>query len=321
MTVPVEGIGMATLYFRIYRVARQTVLPETRSLKGFEMGFVPHIGMQVAPLLTEGVEIGLINRESLRIGFWDKLRLTRDGPYVLRILGFSKTHVIIATNRVAEGLIINIGSDIEVHRASYILYHKAIAARGSSLEIDIPDISTHQSLFTSFLLRSRSLFPELHTAHVLLLLCFGIIKVYLLAFPCLIVALTSVTQPLVKVGSMSLFSRRVADDIHMDSFRLLVPDVECYRSRQLIRANIGRDVDSIGATLFHRLWQLDEKPVVTFAGQCVIRIHRLRLAPDLYGLCGGKGLIISRTNLPKSHLLSLRQFQAFAKHHEGIVAL
>ena len=102
MTVPVKSIGVSTFHLRIHRVARQTVLPETRSLKGFEMGFVPHIGMQVAPLLTEGVEIGLINRESLRIGFWDKLRLTRDGPYVLRILGLSTTHKIIATNSVAQ---------------------------------------------------------------------------------------------------------------------------------------------------------------------------------------------------------------------------
>ena len=53
------------------------------------MGFVPHIGMQVAPLLTEGVEVSLIDGETFGISLRDKLWLTGNRPYVLRILGFA----------------------------------------------------------------------------------------------------------------------------------------------------------------------------------------------------------------------------------------
>ena len=65
---------------------------------------------------------------------------------------------------------------------------------------------------------------------------------------------------------MNGLSRGVADDIHMDGFRLCIPDIETHAELFLIGTDALRDIDLIGAALFHRLWQLEEEPVVEFAG-------------------------------------------------------
>ena len=61
--------------------------------------------------------------------------------------------------------------------------------------------------------------------------------------------------------------------------------------------------------------------MVTFAGERMIGIHRLRLAPDIQGLCLYKGLIVLRTDLPKGSLLSLGTIQSLSEHHQGVVTL
>jgi hypothetical protein len=193
------------------------MLPEARCHEGLEMGFVPYIGMQVAPFLTEGVEVGLINRESLGICLWNELRLTGYGPHVFRILGFAKTHIVITTDRVAERLVINVGGDVEVHATAHIFHYKTIASWGSRLEVDIPYISADEILLASLFLGVGSLLPELHGTNILLLLSLYIVKVHLTALQCLIVALATIAQPLVEISSMGLFCRRIANNVHMNS--------------------------------------------------------------------------------------------------------
>ena len=171
------------------------------------MGLIPHIGVQVAPLLHEGVEVGLIDGEALGIGLRDELRLAGDGPYVLRILGFAQTHVVIAANGVAERLVVDVGSDVEVHAAAYILDDEAVAAWGRTTEVDVPHIGTHEVLLACLMLGIGSLFPELHRACAGLLLGVDIIEVHLTAFPVAIVALSAIAQPLVEVGGMERLCR------------------------------------------------------------------------------------------------------------------
>ena len=52
----------------------------------------------------------------------------------------------------------------------------------------------------------------------------------------------------------------------MDGFRLCIPDIETYAELLLVGTDALRDVDLIGTALLHRLWQLEEEPVVEFAG-------------------------------------------------------
>ena len=120
---------------------------------------------------------------------------------------------------------------------------------------------------------------------------------------------------------MRLFSRRIADDVHMHSLRLLVPDVETYRGGRRVAADIPGDVHGIGASLLHRLCQLQEEPVVVLAGERVVGIHRLRLAPHLQRLCRLERLVVGRADLPECCLLRLCGLQSFAEHHERVVAL
>ena len=74
---------------------------------------------------------------------------------------------------------------------------------------------------------------------------------------------------------MKLFRRHVADNIDVDGLRLSIPDVEADGER----CHVGTDAlghgDGIGAALLHRLRQLEKQPVVEFAGEGMIGIHRL----------------------------------------------
>ena len=128
MTVPVEGVGMTTTDSGINGIARQTVFPENRSFSFLEMRLIPDIHTQLAPLRTPWSEVSLVDGKFFRILVGYELRLTRHGPYMLGILGFAKTHIIIASYGIAIGLIIHIGRDIEVHATTYILDHQTVAA-------------------------------------------------------------------------------------------------------------------------------------------------------------------------------------------------
>ena len=231
--------------------------------------------MQIAPLLTEGVEVGLIDSQSLGISLRDKLRLTRDGPYVLRILGFAQTHVVIAAHGVAEGLVVNVGGDVEVHATAYILDDEAIAAWSRTTEVDVPHIRTHEVLLTCLLLGIGSRFPEGHLTCIRLLLGVHIIEPDLTAFPVAVVALSAITQPLVEVSGMECLCGGIADDVDVDGLRLAVPDVETYAGRILVGTQCLRDADLVGAALSHGLRQLEEEPVVVLAGEGIVCVHGL----------------------------------------------
>ena len=161
---------MTTLHVDVHRITRQTVLPEARLKSWFEVGLVPHVGMQVAPLLHEGVEVGLIDGESLGIGLGDKLRLAGNRPHVLGILRLAKTHIVVAAHRVTERLVIHVGSNVEVHAAAYILHHQTIAPGCSALEVDVPHVGSDERLLSSLLYCVGGTLPELHHAGGLLLL-------------------------------------------------------------------------------------------------------------------------------------------------------
>ena len=106
----------------------------------------------------------------------------------------------------------------------------------------------------------------------------------------------------------------------MDGLRLVVPDVEAYAGRGLVGTQLLRDIDIVGAALSHGLWQLDEEPVVVLAGQGVVGVHGLRLAPDVEWLCGGKALIVGRAYLPEGRLTGDVALESLAEDEEGIVA-
>ena len=221
------------------------------------------------------MEVGLIDGQALRIGLRDKLRLTGYGPYVFRILWFTEAHVVVATYGVTEGLVVDIRGNVEIHRAAHVFNHETVASWGSGLEVDIPDVSTHEVLLASLFIGFGSLLPELHRTYALLLLGLGIIKIYLTTFPCLIITLTTVAQPLIEVGGMDRLCRRIADDIDMNGLRQLIPDVEGNGSRLLVGADACGDVDRIAAALLHRLGQLEEEPVVYLTRQRVVCVHGL----------------------------------------------
>ena len=207
MTIPVESVRVATPHFRIHRIARQAMLPETGGRQSLEVGLVPYVGTQVAPFLHEGMEVGLIDSKTLGIGLRDELRLTGHWPYMLGILRFTKTHIIIAAHGIAERLEVDIIGDVEVHRAAYILHHEAIAPWTMTAEVNVPHIGADQTLATGLLLGIGSMLPELHHSGILPLLGVDVIEPHLLAFPTAIVALSTITQPQIEVGSMGLFGR------------------------------------------------------------------------------------------------------------------
>ena len=96
MTVPVHSVGVSTLDLRVDGVAGQAMPPEDGSHDRLEVRLVPNIGMQVAPFLIPWCEVGLIDSQSLGVGFWDELWLTGYRPYVLRVFRLTEAHVVIA---------------------------------------------------------------------------------------------------------------------------------------------------------------------------------------------------------------------------------
>ena len=90
VTIPVEGIGVTTLYLCIHGVARQTVLPEDRGLQRLKVRLIPHIRAQFAPTWTPWMEVGLIDGKSLGVGLGDKLRLTGNRPHMFRVDRFTQ---------------------------------------------------------------------------------------------------------------------------------------------------------------------------------------------------------------------------------------
>ena len=153
VTVPVESIRVATLNIKVYGVARQAVLPEDRGLEGLEMGLVPDVGMKFTPTWAPRMEVGLIYSKSLWIGFGNELGLTWYRVYMGWVDGLAKAHIVIATNRVAIRLVIDVVSDFEIHAATDILYYQAIATSFIRLEVDIPYIGSDKSLAASLVLR------------------------------------------------------------------------------------------------------------------------------------------------------------------------
>ena len=175
MAIPVEGIGMAAFHNGIHGVAWQAVLPEDRSLGLLEMRLIPYIRPQLAPLGTPRGEVGLIDGQFLGILIGDELWLTRYWPDVFGILRLSETHVIIATNRVAIRLEVDVRRDVEVHRAAHVLNHQTVTACKGTAEVDVPHIGADEGLLAGLVLRGGGGLPEFHRAGVPLYILFNII--------------------------------------------------------------------------------------------------------------------------------------------------
>ena len=321
MTVPVEGIGVTAAHVNIDGVAGQPVLPETGSHSGLEVGLVPHVGMKVGPFLHEGVEVGLIDGEALGIGLRDELWLTGHGPHVVGILGLAKAHIVVAAHGIAEGLVIDISGDVEVHRAAYILDDETVAAGDSATEVGIPHIGADEVFLACLLIGIGCFLPELHHTGTLFLLRVDIIEPDLTTYPRGVVALATVAEPLVEVGGMQLLGGHIADDVDVDGLGGGVPDVVADAGGvTVVGTDAVGDVDGVGAALPHRLWQLEEEPVVTFAGEGMVGVHRLRLAPDVEGL-DGEVPVVFGGDAPDVGLLCLSGLEPFAKDEQRVVAL
>ena len=321
VTIPVEGIGVTTLYLCIHGIARQTVLPEDRGLQRLKVRLIPHIRAQFTPTRTPWMEVGLIDGESLGVGLGDKLRLTGNRPHMLRVDWFTQTHIVVAPDRIAVGLVIHLTANLKVHATAHILYHQTVAARCCALEVDVPHIGAYQILTTSLLVGSGSLFPELDRSHALLLFRVDLVEPHLPTLPSLIVTLSAIAQPLVEVCSVKDFCWRIAHDVDVNGFRLCIPDVEADCNGLLVGTDALGNGNGIGTALFHRLWQLEEEPVVEFTFQRVVCIHRLGFPPDVQGLGGGEGFIVCGTDPPQTGLLSLAHLQAFAEYEKRVITL
>ena len=120
---------------------------------------------------------------------------------------------------------------------------------------------------------------------------------------------------------MTLLGGHIADDIDMNSFRLRIPDIKADGERGHISANTVRDGDMIGTPLLHGLRQLEKQPVVEFAGEGMVEIHRLRLTPDMLWTNCTKALVVAGTDAPKGRLLGTVGLQPLTEDKQGIVAL
>ena len=160
MAVPVKGIGVAAFDFGIDRIAGKTVIPEVRTQGRFEVRLVPYVTANAAPVGVPGVEIGLVNGESNRVNFGYETRLTRYGNHARRIDRLAQTHIVVAPQRVAVRLEIDVVVNVKIHTAADILNHKAVATRFVALEINVPDIRTGHIPAVCLVARFRSRFPE-----------------------------------------------------------------------------------------------------------------------------------------------------------------
>ena len=175
MTVPVKGVRMTAFYNGINGVAGQTVLPENRGLGLFEVGLIPDVHAQLAPLRAPRGEVGLIDGKFPGVFIGNELRLTGHGPDMFGIFRLAETHIIIAADGVAIGFEVDVGRDIEIHRTAHILHYQTITARGGGFEVDIPNVGTDKGLLTGFLFSVGGMLPELHRADIQFLLRLHII--------------------------------------------------------------------------------------------------------------------------------------------------
>ena len=233
----------------------------------------------------------------------------------------AQPHVVISSHRVVIRFEVYAGADVEVHAATNVLHHQAIAARTAALEVDVPHVGANQGFATCLLRRCRSRLPKLHGSRLLLLACLHIVEKDLASLPRLVVALAAIAQPLVQVGSLYSLRWRVADDVHVDGFRRRIPDVEADARRCLVAAKSLRYAHGIGVALPHRLRQLQEQPVIEFTLQQVVGLHGLTLTPDSRRDLRGKRRIVGRAHLPRRSLLSGSRVQPFAKHQQRVVTL
>ena len=70
---------------------------------------------------------------------------------------------------------IYIVADVEVHAASHIFDHEAVASRLSVLEIDVPHVRACHVLSIGFLIGFCCAHPESHLSRLLFLSCLSII--------------------------------------------------------------------------------------------------------------------------------------------------
>ena len=312
---------MAALDLGIDGIARQPVLPE-RGLEGrLEMRLVPDVAAEPAPVRMPGLQVGLIDRESHRIHLGDELRLARDGIDVLGIDGLAEAHIIVSADGITIRLEIDVVLDIEVHAASNSLYHKAIASGDRLLEIDVPDIRAGQVLLTGLELRGSLGLPVLDGTDLLGLAGGDVVQIDALALEGLVVALSALAEPQIQVGLLDGLGRKVAENVDVDGLRHRVPDVELHLAAGSVAADPSGDAHGVGAALLHRPGEFKEDPMVQFAGQGVVGVHRLGLAPRRDGRPRAEGLVVLRTHQPGGCIRRRGLVQPRAEHHQRIVAL
>ncbi len=316
VAVPVHGVGVAAADIRIHRIPGEAMGPEGRGFLRLEMGFVPDVAPELPPVGMPGMEIGLIDGETLRVHAGGELRLTGNRPDMGGIPGLLQAHIIVTAHGVPVGLEIDVVPDVEVHAAAHILHDQAIAAGPGAGEVDVPDIRAREVLLAGFELAVRLRLPVADPAGLGLRPRRHFVQPHFLAFEGLVIPGTAVAEPEIQVGRHLLLGGGIADDVHMDRFRETVPDVEADTRLRRIGAAAGGDPDRIGMALFHGLRKPEEDPVLQFALEPVVPVHGLGLAGN-GGFHRPEGTVVGGSD----HPARLDRIQPGEEGQEGVVPL
>ena len=316
VAVPVHGVGVAAADIRIHGIPGKPVGPEGRCLLRLEMGFVPDVAPELPPVGVPGMEVGLIDGETLRVHAGSELRLAGNRPDMGRVPGLLQTHVVVAAHGVPVGLEIDVVPDVKVHAAAHVFHDKAVAAGPGTGEVDVPDVRTRKVLPAGFELAVRLRFPVADLAGRGLCARRDVVQPHFLAFEGLVIAGAAVAEPEVQVGRHLLLGGGIADDVHMDRLRETVPDVETEAGLGRVRPAAGRDPDRIGMALFHGFGEPEEDPVLQFAPEPVVPVHGLGLAGN-GRLHRPEGTVVHRSDRPPRP----DRIQPGKEGDEGVVSL
>ena len=320
VAVPVEGVGMSAAHVHVDRIAGQAVLPEGGSLRVLEMRLVPDVAAQLAPVGVPGLQVRLVDDEARRILAGGETRLTRH-RHDTGIDGLAQAHIVVAAHGVAVRLIIDVVGDVEIHAAAHAIHDQAVAAGGILTEIDGPDGRAGQVLAARFPGALGGGLPRLHRAHQAGLAGLHVEQIDVPALIGGIVARAAVAEPEIQVGGLDGLLRGVAQDVDVDGLGLRGPAVILDRDAAHVGAHLPGNRHRVGAALLHRLLQVQEDPVVQLAGERVVGVHRLALAPGCDGGSGREGRVVPGRDEPLRCVRGRGRVQTGMIHHQGVVAV
>ena len=262
-----------------------------------------------------GLEVGDIDDEAFGVLTGGEPGLAGDRLDMLRIGGFPESHIIVSPHGIAVRLEIDVVLDVKVHAASHVLHHEAVAAGHRALEVNVPYIGARKILPSGLQRAVRGGFPELNLAGLHGGFRVHIVQPDLLSFIGLVIPRSAVAEPQVQVRRLALLPGRIAQDVHMDSLREGIPDIELDRSGRRVGAAIRGNLHGIGTSLAHRFRERKEDPVLAFAGEGVVRVHRLGL-PGRSNLDGPESGVVRGGDGPAGGF----RVQTREEHQQRVIA-